>query len=174
PETCRPGPGQSRVRRRRRRTIRRSRGTRGCSTAPGRARHSIYGSLRCRQHTIAAVPGSVDADHRLPHAKGQDRGHGQWHAARKANGREDPTPHRDVGSATARFVGKRRTVLLAGLTYALVLSAAKITGSDVGGINAGVEGLSSGSGGVLGGLGALLPLGYAFGAGMVAAVNPCG
>ncbi len=44
----------------------------------------------------------------------------------------------------------------------------------LGAINVGVEGVSSGTGTVLGRLGALLPVGYAFGAGMVAAVNPCG
>ena len=37
-------------------------------------------------------------------------------------------------NTTAQFVGKRRTVLLAVLTYALVLIAAKTTGSDVGGM----------------------------------------
>src|SRR5439155_8833563 len=41
-------------------------------------------------------------------------------------------------------------------------------------INLGVESVSSGVATVLGSLGALLPFGYAFGAGMVAAVNPCG
>ena len=49
-----------------------------------------------------------------------------------------------------------------------------MTGVDTVGVNAGVEGLSSGAGSVLGSFGALLPLGYAFAAGMVAAVNPCG
>ena len=78
-------------------------------------------------------------------------------------------------SALTQITGRRGTVLLAVLTYALTLGAAKLTGStNIGGVNAGVEGLSSGAGGLLGGLGALLPLGYAFAAGMVAAVNPCG
>ncbi len=72
------------------------------------------------------------------------------------------------------LVGRRRTVLLAVLTYASALSAARFTGPNVGAINVAVEGASSGVGTVLGSLGALLPLGYAFGAGIVAAVNPCG
>jgi cytochrome c biogenesis protein CcdA len=74
----------------------------------------------------------------------------------------------------AHLTGKRRTVLLAVLTYALALSAATFAGPNTAAINVGVEGVSSGVGTVLGGLGAVLPLGYAFGAGMVAAVNPCG
>jgi len=74
----------------------------------------------------------------------------------------------------ARLVRKRRTFLLGVLTYALALSAATFTGPNGGAINVGVEGVSSGVATILGNLGALLPLGYAFGAGMVAAVNPCG
>jgi cytochrome c biogenesis protein CcdA len=74
----------------------------------------------------------------------------------------------------AHLIGKHRTVLLSVLTYALALSAATFTGPNAGPINVGVEGVSSGIGTVLGNLGSLLPLGYAFGAGMVAAVNPCG
>lgn len=77
-------------------------------------------------------------------------------------------------SATTGITHRGGTLLLAVLTYALAVTAAMLTGSNVGGINAGVEGLSSGAGGLLGGLGAPLPLGYAFAAGMVAAVNPCG
>jgi cytochrome c-type biogenesis protein len=76
--------------------------------------------------------------------------------------------------STLHLAGKRGTVLLAAATYALAVSAARLTGADIGGINAGFEGVSAGAGTILGGLGALLPLGYAFAAGMVAAVNPCG
>jgi cytochrome c-type biogenesis protein len=64
--------------------------------------------------------------------------------------------------------------LLAVLTYAVALSAAMFTGPGGGAVNVGVESVSSGTGTVLGGLGAVLPFGYAFGAGMVAAGNPCG
>ena len=70
--------------------------------------------------------------------------------------------------------GKRGAVLLAVATYAVALTAARMTGTETAGINTGVEGLSSGAGSLLGSLGTLLPLGYAFAAGMVAAVNPCG
>ncbi len=76
--------------------------------------------------------------------------------------------------SAAHLVGKHRTVLLSVLTYVLALSAATFTGPNAGPINVGVEGVSSGIGTVLGGLGALPALGFAFGAGMVAAVNPCG
>jgi cytochrome c-type biogenesis protein len=72
------------------------------------------------------------------------------------------------------LVGSRRMALLAVLTYAVALSAAMFTGPSGGAVNVGVESVSSGAGTVLGGLGAVLPFGYAFGAGMVAAVNPCG
>jgi cytochrome c-type biogenesis protein len=72
------------------------------------------------------------------------------------------------------LVGSRRMALLAVLTYAVALSAAMFTGPSGGAVNVGVESVSSGTGTVLGGLGAVLPFGYAFGAGMVAAVNPCG
>jgi cytochrome c-type biogenesis protein len=76
--------------------------------------------------------------------------------------------------STIHLAGKPGAVLVAAATYALALSAAKLTGSDIGGINARLEAVSSGAGSVLGGLGTLLPIGYAFAAGMVAAVNPCG
>src|SRR6266536_11739 len=68
----------------------------------------------------------------------------------------------------------RGAVLLAIVTYVTVFGAALMTGSDMGGLNAGAEGVSSSAGTGLGGLANVLPLGYAFGAGMVAAVNPCG
>jgi hypothetical protein len=41
-----------------------------------------------------------------------------------------------------------------------------MTGTDFGGINAGFEAASSGAGSFLGSLAALLPLGYAFAAGV--------
>ena len=56
----------------------------------------------------------------------------------------------------------------------LAVGGAYVTSDPVSGINAIVEGLSAGSGGLLADLGQLLPLGFAFAAGMVAAVNPCG
>lgn len=68
--------------------------------------------------------------------------------------------------------------LLGALAAVLALSAAAVaavlTGSEVGHVNTGVESIASLSGAWLGALASALPLGYAFGAGMVAAANPCG
>lgn len=69
---------------------------------------------------------------------------------------------------------KRGTILLAVTTYAVALAAARMAGTETGGINSGVEGLSSTAGSLLGNLAAYFPVGYAFAAGVVAAVNPCG
>jgi cytochrome c biogenesis protein CcdA len=60
----------------------------------------------------------------------------------------------------------------AGLGAALV--GALVTGSQIGGVNRTVEALSALSGSRLGQIAEALPFGYAFGAGMVAAANPCG
>ena len=56
----------------------------------------------------------------------------------------------------------------------LAFIGALLTDSVAGGLNARVEGFSSSSGSILGNVGAWLPLGFAFGAGMVSSVNPCG
>lgn len=56
-----------------------------------------------------------------------------------------------------------------------VLAATLTTGEgNVGGLNIAVETLSGKSGVLLGGTLSFIPLGFAFGAGMVSAVNPCG
>src|SRR5262249_14403303 len=47
-------------------------------------------------------------------------------------------------------------------------------GSSPGQVNAGVEHASASTGAFLADTGALIPLGFAFGAGVVSAVNPCG
>src|SRR5437588_517454 len=65
-------------------------------------------------------------------------------------------------------------VLIAILVLGAAVLAALKTGSQLGSINGGVESLATASGTWLGQLGGALPFGYAFGAGMVAAVNPCG
>lgn len=62
-------------------------------------------------------------------------------------------------------------VLLAG---GGAVAAALLTGPNIGQINTSVESVSSASTTLLGALADTLPLGYAFGAGMVSAVNPCG
>jgi len=54
------------------------------------------------------------------------------------------------------------------------VGAALLTGARIGPITGTVEGLASSSSTVLAKLGQNLPAGYALGAGMVAAVNPCG
>ncbi len=61
--------------------------------------------------------------------------------------------------------------LLAGTA---AIAGAVLTGASIGPINAGVEGLAGASNGLLSDFGLGLPLGYAFAAGLVAALNPCG
>jgi cytochrome c biogenesis protein CcdA len=71
--------------------------------------------------------------------------------------------------------GRRATSLtLAAAAGGLALVGAWLTPGSVGAINQGVEALSSGSSGALDRLASWLPLGFAFGAGLVSAVNPCG
>ena len=73
-----------------------------------------------------------------------------------------------------------RTRILPALVGAVALGiayvGALIIGKDAGidGVNGFVESLSGGSSNLLGGLGLLAPLGFAFAAGMASAVNPCG
>jgi cytochrome c-type biogenesis protein len=56
----------------------------------------------------------------------------------------------------------------------IAVAGAILTTDPASGPNGAVESLSSGSSGAVGEIGRLLPLGFAFAAGMVAAVNPCG
>ena len=67
-------------------------------------------------------------------------------------------------------------VAVAGLALALAVAGAILTNNagGIGGLNFFVEGLSARSGSLLGGAAGAIPLGFAFGAGMVSAVNPCG
>ena len=62
--------------------------------------------------------------------------------------------------------------LLGALGFATV--GAIFTGSDIGVVVGGVEGVSANSGNFLGRVGNLFPLGFAFSAGLVSSVNPCG
>lgn len=84
-------------------------------------------------------------------------------------GRAEPAPW-------SRF--RARRALLAGLlslaALAIAVGAAIATGSSAGGAVVMIERLSGASTTLLATIGTGLPLGYAFGAGMVAAVNPCG
>jgi cytochrome c-type biogenesis protein len=71
----------------------------------------------------------------------------------------------------------RRPVLAAGaalLALAIAVGAALLSGGDVGGATIGLESIAARAQTLLQGVGTRLPLGYAFAAGMVAAVNPCG
>ena len=74
--------------------------------------------------------------------------------------------------------GARWTVILpflaAGSAIAIAVVGALFTDSPIGSVNGLVESLSGRSGSALGSVGDLLPLGFAFGAGMVSTVNPCG
>jgi cytochrome c-type biogenesis protein len=65
---------------------------------------------------------------------------------------------------------------LVALTGALgfAIIGAIITGSELGSVVGGVEGASATSGNFLDRVGRLFPLGFAFSAGMVSSVNPCG
>jgi cytochrome c-type biogenesis protein len=67
-------------------------------------------------------------------------------------------------------------VLVAATAYALAVVGAYLLRDTQGidGVNGFVEVLSGGSGSFLVGVGLFLPLGFAFAAGMVSAVNPCG
>lgn len=65
-------------------------------------------------------------------------------------------------------------VALMTATAGLAVVGALLTPGSVGALNQGVEAISSSSAGALDRLAAWLPLGFAFGAGLVSAVNPCG
>lgn len=70
-----------------------------------------------------------------------------------------------------RVVGSLALMLA---TVGTAVLGAMFTQGSVGALNQGVEALSSSSAGVLDRLATFLPLGFAFGAGLVSAVNPCG
>ena len=74
--------------------------------------------------------------------------------------------------------GSVRNVLLpVGATLLVLIIAivgSIITGTTTSVVTGEVEGVSSSAGGILGDISLLFPLGFAFSAGMVSAVNPCG
>ncbi|MEX2229980.1 MAG: cytochrome c biogenesis protein CcdA [Dehalococcoidia bacterium] len=73
--------------------------------------------------------------------------------------------------------GPRRgaiAVLAVAGTLAVVLAGAILTPDGVGGLNLAVERAAGGSSGLLGNFSLALPFGFAFAAGMVSSVNPCG
>jgi hypothetical protein len=63
--------------------------------------------------------------------------------------------------------------VLAG-TLGIALVGALLTGSELSTVTQGVESASASSGNLLGKIGSFFPLGFAFSAGMVSSVNPCG
>lgn len=83
-------------------------------------------------------------------------------------------------AATARPAGEARARpaalawVAALVALGLAVAGALLTGDPTGGVNRAVEGASSASSTAFGGIGRLLPFGFAFAAGMASAVNPCG
>lgn len=73
-----------------------------------------------------------------------------------------------------RLTRGKIAVLAMLVTYAVTFGAAWLTGPGLGGITGGVERISSTSANLVANLAIALPFGYAFAAGMVTAVNPCG
>ncbi len=65
-------------------------------------------------------------------------------------------------------------VLAAALALGLAVGGALLSGGRTGGVVGGVESLSSSSANLLVGFTTLVPVCFAFGAGMVSSVNPCG
>lgn len=78
--------------------------------------------------------------------------------------------------AGTRTPGRRRAVALGAVVVTLVVAVvgALATNEVAGGLNLAVERFSSRSSGLFGDVGLFLPLGFAFAAGMVSSVNPCG
>lgn len=81
-------------------------------------------------------------------------------------------PSRPAGLGRPSEIVVGTFAVVASLGLAVV--GAALTRDPASGVNTAVESLSARSGGLLGELGNLLPLGFAFAAGMVSAVNPCG
>ncbi len=84
------------------------------------------------------------------------------------------TAPRGEGSPGTRARSLALAMLAGGLALAIEVAAALLTRAPTAGVNELVEGASSASSGFFGGLGQILPFGFAFAAGMAAAVNPCG
>jgi cytochrome c biogenesis protein CcdA len=90
------------------------------------------------------------------------------------------TVETEVASRSIGLVQRWRRLAIpliaAGLPLALAVAGAILTpnAGGIGGLNLLVEGLSGRSGSLLGSAWSIIPLGFAFGAGMVSSVNPCG
>jgi len=83
---------------------------------------------------------------------------------------------RSIALTDAIGAGKRgfRVGVVAFFALLVAVVGSVVTGTNVSVVTAGVESLVTVSNTFLGNLADAIPLGYAFGAGMVAAVNPCG
>ena len=88
----------------------------------------------------------------------------------------EPTAYTDAQPSPgfARAVVMPITVAAIALAVAVIGALIVRGGSEIDGINFFVESLSGGAARQLGGLGIIAPLGFAFGAGLAAAFNPCG
>lgn len=79
-----------------------------------------------------------------------------------------------TNAPNASWRHSHRALLAVPLAYAVAVIAALVTRSGTGDLTRGIESASTASTSLLGRIAIALPFGYAFGAGMVAAVNPCG
>lgn len=80
---------------------------------------------------------------------------------------------RDRGNRP-HLVRSARVAAISAATFAVALVAASWTGTGMGPITRGVESLAAQSGTFLDHVASWLPLGFAYGAGVVSAANPCG
>jgi len=77
-------------------------------------------------------------------------------------------------SPPSRLARALQAAAIVAVTLAIVTLAAWLTPGPIGPLNEGIETLAARGSGWLDRLASLLPFGFAFGAGMVSAVNPCG
>jgi len=88
--------------------------------------------------------------------------------------RASPATTDEEASARVRPRSLAVAALAGAAVVVVAVVGALLTPEPTGGLNQAVEGASSASSGFFGSLSRLLPFGFAFGAGMASAVNPCG
>jgi len=88
--------------------------------------------------------------------------------------RASPATTDEEASARVRPRSLAVAALAGAAVVVVAVVGALLTPEPTGGLNQAVEGASSASSGLFGSLSRLLPFGFAFGAGMASAVNPCG
>ena len=88
----------------------------------------------------------------------------------------EPTTYTDAQRSPGFVRAVVLPIVVATIALAIAVIGALIVrgGSEIDGVNFFVESLSGGAARQLGGLGIVAPLGFAFGAGLAAAFNPCG